>query len=46
MSKEKVTELIKKALNESDDWWYNGEGKSSYKKIQSLLNQALKELED
>lgn len=46
MSKEKAIENIKDALIESDEWWYEGGGKYSYKKIQSLLNQAIKELED
>lgn len=46
MSKEKAIEYIKDALTESDEWWYEDGGKYSYKKIQSLLNQALKELED
>lgn len=46
MSKEKAIENIKDALTESDEWWYEGGGKYSYKKIQSLLNQAIKELED
>ncbi len=46
MSKEKVIEYIKNALTESDEWWYEGGGKYSYKKIKSLLEQSLKELED
>ena len=46
MNKEKVIECIKDALKESDEWWYEDGGKYSYKKIQSLLEQALKELED
>ena len=46
MSKEKVIEYIKNALIESDEWWYEGGGKHSYKKIKSLLELALKELED
>ena len=46
MSKEKAIEYIKDALTESDEWWYEDGSKYSYKKIQSLLNQALKELED
>lgn len=46
MSKEKVIEYIKNALIESDEWWYEGGGKYSYKKIKSLLELALKELED
>lgn len=45
MSKGKAIENIKDALTESEEWWYNDGGKSSYKKIQSLLEQALKELE-
>lgn len=46
MSKEKAIEHIKDALTESDEWWYEGGGKYSYKKIKSLLELALKELED
>lgn len=46
MSKEKAIEYIKDALAESDEWWYEDGGKYSYKKIQSLLEQALKELEE
>lgn len=46
MSKEKAIEYIKDTLIESDEWW-NGDGnKYSYKNIQRLLNQALKELEE
>lgn len=46
MSKEKAIEYIKDALKEADECWYEDGSKYSYKKIQSLLELSIKELED